>query len=400
MTQQKINIADKAPGQQLTAAELNSIKNVVDANSDDIEPRVAGLSVFTGFNSVNGDANALNLFNVGNGSTILYNDGNYGFEWYTDETDSKNLTATSKMDLTAEGELNTLCQKVTHTATQADEHALEIIADAAGFGDVKALDIDYITGAIGAGEDEGIILVNIDETLATGGEVFGLEVLTTTIGGDAIIAVKTGVGVDPISQDSGIFEDITKILNKTVEVQDALTIAGGGNIAIFVADNDTLTVGHTTKFAELETILGTGASQNVQPTWEYSAAGSTWLPFTPTDGTNGFQNTGAMLWDSNDLTGWVTFGATGEYQIRITRTRNGLNTPPIVDTMQFADPDIFSWDKDGAVKIDTLEIVSLIAYDDDADAFNTGGLTTGQTYQTNGNGAAPLNVAGIVMVKQ
>ena len=28
------------------------------------------------------------------------------------------------------------------------------------------------------------------------------------------------------------------------------------------------------------------------------------------------------------------------------------------------------------------------------------GLTTGQLYQTAGGGAAPLNVAGIVMVKQ
>jgi hypothetical protein len=42
---------------------------------------------------------------------------------------------------------------------------------------------------------------------------------------------------------------------------------------------------------------------------------------------------------------------------------------------------------------------SLPAYDDDA-AAGVGGLTAGQYYQTTGAGAAPLNAAGIVMIKQ
>jgi hypothetical protein len=37
---------------------------------------------------------------------------------------------------------------VIHTAAATDDHALEIDADAAGFGDVKAVDIVYITGAM------------------------------------------------------------------------------------------------------------------------------------------------------------------------------------------------------------------------------------------------------------
>mgnify|MGYP001230545514 CR=1 FL=1 len=43
--------------------------------------------------------------------------------------------------------------------------------------------------------------------------------------------------------------------------------------------------------------------------------------------------------------------------------------------------------------------LSLTAYADDA-AAGAAGLTTGQLFQTSGAGAAPLNVAGIVMVKQ
>jgi hypothetical protein len=47
----------------------------------------------------------------------------------------------------------------------------------------------------------------------------------------------------------------------------------------------------------------------------------------------------------------------------------------------------------------TIMTAPLAAFDDDA-AAGLAGLTTGQWYQTTGSGAAPLNVAGIVMIKQ
>jgi hypothetical protein len=37
---------------------------------------------------------------------------------------------------------------------------------------VKGIDIDYITGAIATGEEEAVNLVNIDESLATGGTIY------------------------------------------------------------------------------------------------------------------------------------------------------------------------------------------------------------------------------------
>ena len=42
--------------------------------------------------------------------------------------------------------------------------------------------------------------------------------------------------------------------------------------------------------------------------------------------------------------------------------------------------------------------MTLDSYADDA-AAALAGLTTGDFYQTSGSGAAPLNVAGIVMIK-
>ena len=51
------------------------------------------------------------------------------------------------------------------------------------------------------------------------------------------------------------------------------------------------------------------------------------------------------------------------------------------------------------VYVPDLYIDNAPAYDDDA-AAGVGGLTTGMVYQTTGAGAAPLNVAGILMIKQ
>jgi len=51
------------------------------------------------------------------------------------------------------------------------------------------------------------------------------------------------------------------------------------------------------------------------------------------------------------------------------------------------------------VDFDGYKLQGLPKYADDADA-GSAGFSTGRLYQTNGLGAAPLNVAGIVMIKQ
>jgi autotransporter adhesin len=55
--------------------------------------------------------------------------------------------------------------------------------------------------------------------------------------------------------------------------------------------------------------------------------------------------------------------------------------------------------KDDMVYVPNLNIVNIISANDDIDA-GLSGLTTGDIYQTSGLGASPLNVAGILMIKQ
>jgi DNA-binding transcriptional LysR family regulator len=128
------------------------------------------------------------FYSQGYGNMRFHNDGNHPMEWVTDEGDGHNFSATVKMTLTAAGELQTLCQSIIHTADADDDHALEIGCDADDFGDVKAIDIAYRTGAIAAGQDEAVILTNVNQLDATGG--------TITIGiGEAFASEITGLAV-------------------------------------------------------------------------------------------------------------------------------------------------------------------------------------------------------------
>lgn len=248
-----------------------------------------------------------------------------------------------------------------HTAAETDDHALEIECDAAGFGDVKALDIDYITGAITGVQDEECMLINIDETASTGGIVNGYEVLTTAEGSAVINGYTTGINVNPVVHESGTFGNADDILNIAVDVTAALASGGAGGISIFVADNDTFTIGDAATWDEFEIILDTGASgAGVAPLYEFSTGGAGFDPFSPADGTNGFRNSGAILFDSASLSGWAT-ATSGRFEIRITRTRNSLSTTPIIDELQISSTTEFKWDSSGDVNINSLVLVTDLA---------------------------------------
>lgn len=244
---------------------------------------------------------------------------------------------------------------MTHNATEPDDHALEIDLNAAGFGDVKALDIDYITGAISTGKDEGVILINIDESLATGGDVFALEVLATE-GSANIYGLKAAALVNPIHQDSGVFADMdSALVNSTDRLTEFITSDPGGsnNVEIFSANGDTVTIGDAAKFEELEFLLETAASAaGIKPTFEFSTGASptTWASFTPVDGTDGMRHTGVIAWDDDDISSWAVDG-NSEYLIRITRTRNSLQTVPIENKIQIAAVTEYKWDKNADLTI-------------------------------------------------
>jgi hypothetical protein len=238
---------------------------------------------------------------------------------------------------------------VDHTSAEADDFGVEVVVDAAGFADVKGVDIVYTTGPISAGEDEEAILINVDQSASTGGRLVGVEVVATGEGSAEIDALEVGATVHPVHQQSGTFADADSILVLAVDQTTALSSGGAGNVSTFVLDNDTVTIGDAAQYTELEFIVDTPASgSGIAPTFEYSTGVGTWAAFGPADGTNGMRNTGIVIWELADIPSWA-LGTGSEYLIRITRTRNSLGTTPILDLVQKASTVLYTWNADGDI---------------------------------------------------
>ncbi len=240
-----------------------------------------------------------------------------------------------------------------HTAIGADEHAFEIDVDAAGFGDVKAIDISYVSGAISAGEDEAVILINIDQIAATGGDLTAIEILSTE-GSATVYGLKIGVIVNPIIHLSGDFVDADTVADNTTDVTTALSSGGSGSIAVFTANNDSIIIGSLSKFQEIEMIFGTFAGgAGIVPTFEFSTGVNAWTFFTPIDGTNGARRNGEIVFESSDIPTWAT-GTGGYFFIKEVRTQTGLGTTPVLDSIRVAATTLYTWDSDGNVTINSI----------------------------------------------
>ena len=272
----------------------------------------------------------------------------------TDLSDSDSLTVVDGFDLI-------------HTSTHSDDHAFEIDFDAQGFGDAKAMFIDYITGNIIPETNEEVIFININQVGATGGHVTGLEIVTTN-GSAKVTGLEVGVGVHPIEQLSGEFANMDSALHNTDNVLASFT-STANNITIFGSDNDYITIGSSAKFEELEFVLSTTASgAGIKPIFYHSTGVGDWDEFSPGDGTNGMRNTGVIIWEDSDLTNWNT-GIGSEYLIRINRTANSLSTPPIELLVQLAEAVEYHWDKDARLSIEEIKINSLVGTYSNGEAY-------------------------------
>ena len=258
-----------------------------------------------------------------------------------------NLDA-NDLDITGVADLAATQAEITHTALANEEHAIELIVDAGTFADVRALDIEFDAGTLTNGQSDAVMLININDFDALGGTIYAKEVLATE-GLATVWGAKYGSQVGPFHQDSGVFSSMDSALVNAVDELADLT-SSATNTSIFVADNDTVTIGDAAKFSDIEFILSTAASgAGIGPTFEYSIGIGTWATFTPTDGTTGMKFTGLVAWDTDDIPSWAT-GTGTEYLIRITRTRNSLSTTPIAQLVQISQTVPYYWDKDGAVQ--------------------------------------------------
>ena len=265
---------------------------------------------------------------------------------------------------------------ITHTATENGEVALDIRVNAQAFADIVGIEIDYVTGALKAEDEAEAIICGIDQSASQGGEVVCLLVLPTE-GLAEIIALEAGILANPIRQLSGGFVDMNSAFVAGVDRLTEFT-STDSNIAMFVNDDDNVTIGDTQKFEEIEFLLDVGASgAGIKPTFEHSTGVGTFDTFNPADTTRGMRQTGIVAWDLELITDDWLVGANSEFIIRITRTANNLTTDPIEQKVQIGIAVEYFWNKDGSVFVKDLNASLLCLSGDCIDAWSDVNTSTG-----------------------
>ncbi len=243
---------------------------------------------------------------------------------------------------------------LTNTATADNQMASQYMLDAAGFSGFKGINMVYTTGAIVGGDRQSAFLIDIDASLATGGMFVALDVATIP-GSSSVCAVEASAQVQPLLHLSGGFTNMDSALVNAIDRLTEFT-SPGSDIAMFVADDDIVTIGNAAKFQQMSFDLDTVASgAGIAPTFEFSTGVGTWAVFSPSDGTNGMRNSGNIIWRDSDIPSWAV-GTGTEFLIRITRTRNSLSTSPIENLVQISSITEYAWGEDGLITAAGLDL--------------------------------------------
>ncbi len=243
--------------------------------------------------------------------------------------------------------------EIEHVADETGDHALQLDVDTGAFGDVKALFIDFDTGAIIAEQDESIIFLNVDQFTALGGAITGFEMVTTE-GSATLTGLQVGIQISPVRQLSGIFGDMDSVNISNGTNGLAAFTSQTTNITIFDVDDYTVTLGNDVTFQEIEVILEVDAGGGgIKPVFYHSTGVDTWSEFAPSDGTSGFRDTGVIIWEDSDVPDWEV-GFNSEFLIRINRTANNIPTAPVELLIQVSDTTEFFWDLNGDILINKI----------------------------------------------
>jgi len=270
----------------------------------------------------------------------------------------ENSAGTTLMLMDADGELEIL-----HVASHIGSRAFKIEMDGAGIGTSAGMSINLETGNISAGEENQGVLINVDQSASTGGDVHGFEMLSTSTGSATAVALVIGTGVNVITHHSGVFGNLTFAEKRGSGAYIDWVTEGNSSasdITLWDAVNDTVFLGFATKFEELSWNWEIVATKDMQFTFAFSIAGPSFTVFSPTDGTNGARNGGNMAWDADDLASWASISVDGDaaFWIAIIRTRTS-GTNPTEDLVKIAAPTDFTWDNLANISAHSIMIDSL-----------------------------------------
>lgn len=253
-----------------------------------------------------------------------------------------------------------------HTAGVNSTRAYHIDIDSNGFDDTRGIVIRHnLAGSSNFMRPKGISLladitgatnahlnfIEFDKTGITGA---GMQVDAIDVRGDInVIDHHSGlpINVDTGFEFDGSWTNITAAFNSS-----------GTDVQIFALDSNVIYVGGLSQFSDIEVILAIVASNTILPAFEYSQGVSAWNVLSVSDGTNGFQESGNILFSPpGDWVVDTVNGVASTFWVRIIRTQSTLATPPTEDTIQVVDSINYMWDLAGLI---TVRNINLIGTDD------------------------------------
>lgn len=280
--------------------------------------------------------------------------------------------------------------RILHSAGMDGTRPITLDIDSNGFGNTKAIVVNYLANGMDPGDESHILEVIVDTDGSTGGSLQGLSVAKGGTGLTNVVAVEALQDVALLTQQTALPTTVTQAwkLSNTTYTDVTTAFSAGTDVELFSLDNDYIICGHDSIFDELTVYLAVFASSTIDALFSYSTGLNTWALFSPADGTNGFTKSGTIMWPV--LAGWVPSLVNGvsKHYIRVQRTRNNIVTPPIEHFIKLSANIEFGWDKNADVSIRKLKASGIPTYADRATA-EAAGLTIGQFYQT---------VLGAVMV--
>jgi len=233
-----------------------------------------------------------------------------------------------------------------------NQRAIVTEVEAHGYSNIVGQEIIVETGDLGPFESVAGLFVRSDMSEATSADA------TTTVpcyiagANDDSDAESKGylvlAGMDTALQVYGAVDDdpgygyevasgvVTDRVNGGTADTTAFLEASASDLQIFDSDNDYILIGSPKEFEIINVFLDTGANRNCNLTFEYSTGDNTWSTLAVIDTTSGFKNTGSINFNAPTSPAWAV-GETAEsasdissaYYVKITRTRNNLNTPPV-----------------------------------------------------------------------
>jgi hypothetical protein len=217
-----------------------------------------------------------------------------------------------------------------------------------------ATQILYNTGTQSNVSNETSMIISLDNSISIGGDANAITILNTE-GSSTVYGIKYGATVNPILQLSGTFEDPS---TNTLDINGTLVSVNSLNgVDLFVAENDYIIISHNNKFAEVEFLLFTISDTNILPIYEYSSGTGplSWTIFSPIDSTDGFTNSGNIIWNLDNLSGWIQDA--GDYKIKITRIANIISTYPQLNNtgIQIVETNEYSWNKFGDLLVNSID---------------------------------------------